>query len=106
MLSRLLWFILLIIASLADRNFYNILGVKRNATHKQIKKAYRDLSIIWHPDKNLGDEKAREKYQEINDAYEAIGDEEKRRKYDRGGEEALKQQGNNVSPFGDIFGNQ
>lgn len=80
-----------IVLSKAGRNFYKILGVQRSATQKEIKKAYKALSLKFHPDKNPGNAEAREKYQEINDAYEALGNEEKRRKYDWHGEEGLKQ---------------
>ena len=74
---------------LAGRDFYKILGLKKNATAAEIKKAYRKLSLQYHPDKNPGDEEALKKFQEINDANEALSDPDKRRKYDQGGEEAL-----------------
>lgn len=50
----------------ADRNYYEVLGIGRNAGAKEIKKAYRDLSKIWHPDKNPNNPEAEEKFAEIN----------------------------------------
>jgi len=88
----------------AGKDFYSILGVKRDASQREIKKAYRDLSLKWHPDKNKGNPEAEEKFVEISNAYEVLGDEEKRRKYDQFGEEGLKENGRThfSSPF-DIF---
>lgn len=63
------------------KNYYNILGVNEDADIKDIKKAFRELSLKWHPDRNKEPE-AINKIQEINEAYETIGDEEKRRLYD------------------------
>lgn len=71
------------------RDFYKILGVKRNATQSEIKKAYRKLSLKYHPDKNQGDDEALAMFQEINAANEVLSDQDKRRKYDQGGEDAL-----------------
>ena len=62
-----------------SKNFYDILGVKKNASQDEIKKAYRDLCKKYHPDKNGGDDT---KFKEINEAYDTLGDEEKRKKYD------------------------
>jgi curved DNA-binding protein len=64
------------------RDYYKILGVDRNAEEKDIKRAYRKLAVKYHPDKNPGDEKAEERFKEINEAYEVLGDPEKRAKYD------------------------
>ena len=77
-----------------SRDFYKILGVSRSATTSQIKKAYRKLAVKYHPDKNPDDEDAVHKFHDINDAYEALQDEEKRKIYDQHGEEGLKNQGN------------
>lgn len=93
----------------ADEDYYKTLGVPRNADATQIKKAYRDLSKKWHPDKNPGNSEAEEKFAQINSAYEVLKDEEKRRTYDQYGEDGLKKQaggrgGGGWNPFADFFG--
>ena len=97
--------------ALADqnRNFYKILGVKRSANEKEIKKAFKKMSLKYHPDKNKGDEKALEKYQDISAAYDILGDQDKRRKYDQCGEKCVNEQGGGgggdpFDIFGDFFG--
>eukprot|EP00916_Digyalum_oweni_P006062 GHVL01010452.1.p1 GENE.GHVL01010452.1~~GHVL01010452.1.p1 ORF type:complete len:367 (+),score=46.01 GHVL01010452.1:62-1102(+) len=74
----------------AGRDFYKILEIKRSATLGEIKKSYRKLSLKWHPDKNP-DEKAKERFADIAEAYEVLSDDEKKKTYDRHGEEGLKQ---------------
>lgn len=65
------------------KNYYEILGVPKNAAEKDIKSAYRKLARKWHPDANPGNQKAaEEKFKEIQEAYEVLGDSEKRKKYD------------------------
>lgn len=67
------------------KDYYKILGVPKDANVQMIKKSYRKLALEWHPDKHSGDEEvAKIKFTEINEAYEVLGDEEKRRKYDNG----------------------
>jgi molecular chaperone DnaJ len=73
------------------RDFYDILGVSKSANAAEIKKAYRALSLRYHPDKNQGDESAVDKFTDVSAAYDCLSDPEKRRKYDKGGEEALNQ---------------
>ena len=78
------------------KDYYQILGVPRNATKEQIKKAYRKLAMQHHPDRNPGKEKwANEKFKEINEAFSVLGDPEKRKQYDQFG---------TVGNIGDIFG--
>jgi len=65
------------------KDYYKILGVERNAAEKDIKRAYRKLAVRYHPDKNPGDARAEERFKEINEAYEVLGDPAKRAKYDQ-----------------------
>lgn len=71
------------------RDYYQILGVPRDATAKQIKEAYRKLSRKWHPDINPGNKEAEEGFKEISSAYDVLSSEDKRRLYDEFGEQAL-----------------
>ncbi|KAK9054490.1 hypothetical protein SSX86_025568 [Deinandra increscens subsp. villosa] len=73
-------------------DYYNILKVNRNATDEDLKKAYRRLAMIWHPDKNLNRNKteAEAKFKQISEAYDVLSDPQKRQIYDLYGEEALK----------------
>lgn len=64
------------------KNYYYFLGVKENASEEDIKKAYRKLSLKYHPDKNLGDDFFEHRFREIKEAYEMLNDPEKRRIYD------------------------
>lgn len=64
-------------------DLYKILGVQKNATQDEIKKAYRDLALKYHPDKNPGDSNAEEKFKTIQSAYDILGDSEKREIYDK-----------------------
>jgi curved DNA-binding protein len=78
------------------KDYYQILGVPRNATSEQIKKVYRKLAMQYHPDRNPGKEQwANEKFKEINEAFSVLGDPEKRGQYDQFG---------TVGNIGDIFG--
>ncbi|MGB2601788.1 MAG: molecular chaperone DnaJ [Candidatus Omnitrophota bacterium] len=88
-------------------DYYKILGVARNASAEDIKKAYRKLAVKYHPDKNPGDKEAEEKFKELSHAYEILGDQTKRSQYDQFGEAAF-QQGAGFGGFGfhdpsDIF---
>ena len=78
------------------RDYYGVLGVPRNASDEEIKKAYRKLAMKYHPDRNPGKEKwANEKFKEINEAYGVLGDPQKRKQFDQFG---------TVGNVGDIFG--
>lgn len=71
------------------RDYYEILGVDRNADAATIKKAYRKLAVKYHPDKNPGDKEAEDKFKELGEAYEALSDPDKRAAYDRYGHQAF-----------------
>ena len=64
------------------KDYYKILGVNKDASQDDIKKAFRKLSVKWHPDRNQGSKEAEEKFKEIAEAYEVLGDENKRKEYD------------------------
>lgn len=67
-------------------DYYSVLGVDKKASPDDIKKAYRKLAVKYHPDKNQGDKKAEETFKKVNEAYEVLSDEEKRKNYDRYGD--------------------
>ncbi|HQH95361.1 MAG TPA: DnaJ domain-containing protein, partial [Rectinema sp.] len=70
---------------MAKRDYYEVLGVPKTATKDEIKKAYRKLAIQFHPDKNPGNKTAEEKFKEATEAYEVLGDDQKRQAYDQFG---------------------
>ena len=74
----------------AQADFYTVLGVPRDASEADIKKAYRKLAMECHPDRNNGDKRAEEKFKEITEAYEVLRDSEKRAVYDRYGDAGLR----------------
>lgn len=97
------------------RDYYEVLGVSKNADAAEIKKAYRKLALQYHPDKNPGNKEAEEKFKEAAEAYDVLSNEEKRRKYDQFGHAGLGGAGAGgfgggmsmddiFSHFGDIFG--
>jgi len=64
------------------KDYYEVLGVNKSATQEEIKKAYRKLAVKYHPDKNPDNKQAEDKFKELSEAYEVLGDKEKRKKYD------------------------
>jgi len=99
---------------MAKRDYYEILGVDKNASQDDIKKAYRKIAIKYHPDKNPGDKDAEEHFKEAAEAYEVLSNTDKRAQYDRFGHSGMRGGGfgggggmsmeDIFSQFGDIFG--
>ena len=75
----------------AKRDYYDVLGVSRNADASTIKKAYRKLAKKYHPDTNQGDARAEQMFKEVNEAYDVLGDPEKKKMYDQFGHAAFDQ---------------
>lgn len=89
---------------MANNDYYQILGISKNATAADIKKAYRKLALQYHPDRNKGKE-AEEKFKEVNKAYEVLSDPQKRQTYDQFGAAAFEQGGpTGQGPFGGFGG--
>lgn len=93
---------------MAKRDYYEILGVDKNADAKEIKKAYRRVAMKHHPDRNEGDAASEELFKEASEAYEVLGDEQKRAAYDRFGHDGVDPNraggGHGAGGFSDIFG--
>lgn len=98
---------------MAKQDYYDVLGVSRNADQAEIKSAYRKLAIKYHPDKNPNNKEAEEKFKEAAEAYEVLSNPEKRQRYDRFGHSGGASGGfggggmnmeDIFSQFGDIFG--
>ncbi|RMF23806.1 MAG: molecular chaperone DnaJ, partial [Bacteroidetes bacterium] len=99
---------------MAKRDYYEVLGVPRNADAEAIKKAYRKLALKYHPDRNPGDKEAEEKFKEAAEAYEVLSDADKRARYDRYGHAGVDGNAGGFTGgmtvedifahFGDIFG--
>src|SRR5260370_42034830 len=81
------------------RDYYDVLGVNREAEGEEIKRAYRRLAMQYHPDRNVGNPEAEERFKEAAEAYEILHDAEKRQRYDRYGHAGLE--GMNVPHFND-----
>ena len=97
---------------MSKRDYYEILGVKKDSADGEIKKAYRQMALKFHPDKNPGNKEAEEHFKEAAEAYEILSNPEKRQRYDQFGHKGVNggggQGGMNMedifSHFGDIFG--
>ncbi|QJC36041.1 molecular chaperone DnaJ [Enterobacteriaceae endosymbiont of Donacia cincticornis] len=90
---------------MAKKDYYDILGISKNAEDREIKKAYKRLAIKFHPDRNPGNKNAENKFKEIKQAYEVLSDSKKRTAYDQYGHAAFEQEHiNNTADFSDIFG--
>src|SRR5210317_2404227 len=96
---------------MTKRDYYEILGVARNATDAELKKAYRRLAMKFHPDRNQDDDDAEARFKEAKEAYEILGDPRKRAAYDQFGHAGVEQAGGGpgggfsaADAFGDIFG--
>ncbi len=90
------------------KDYYATLGVSKQASEQEIKKAYRKLAVKYHPDKNPGDKQAEEKFKEISEAYAVLSDAEKKKQYDQFGDTGFHQRYSQEdifrgADFGDIF---
>src|SRR5688572_26680516 len=100
---------------MSKRDYYEVLGVSRDASADELKKAYRKVAMQFHPDRNPGDKSAEEKFKEAAEAYEILSDADKKAQYDRFGHAGVSGNGRGgyggganmediFSQFGDIFG--
>lgn len=93
---------------MSKRDYYEVLGVSRTVTSVEIKKAYRQKAMQYHPDRNAGDQKAEEAFKEVSEAYDVLKDEQKKAAYDRFGHDAFQNGGSGAGGagaggFSDIF---
>lgn len=95
---------------MAKKEFYDLLGINRDASDDDIKKAYRKMAMKYHPDRNPDSKDAEEKFKEIKEAYEVLSDSQKRATYDQYGHAGLEQNaggfgggGAGFGGFGDAF---
>ena len=76
---------------MAKKDYYEVLGINKNASTDEMKKAYRKLAMKYHPDRNPNDSEAEESFKEAAEAYEILSDDQKRAKYDRYGHEGIRE---------------
>ena len=99
---------------MANKDYYEVLGLEKGASDDEIKRAFRKLAIKYHPDKNQGNKEAEEKFKEINEAYQVLSDPEKKARYDQFGTADFDGSGfgaggfggfdfSDMGGFGDIF---
>ena len=86
------------------RDYYEVLGIDKNADDAAIKKAYRQLAKKYHPDMNPGDQEAEKKFKEASEAYAVLSDPDKRRQYDQFGHAGVSGAAGNGGPFGGFGG--
>ncbi len=89
----------------SKRDYYEVLGVSKNASDDEIKKAYRKLAVKYHPDKNPDDKEAEKKFKEINEAHDVLSDKQKRARYDQFGHAGVGGAGGNPFSGGGASGN-
>ncbi|MCG8592113.1 MAG: DnaJ domain-containing protein, partial [Proteobacteria bacterium] len=88
---------------MSKRDYYEVLGVPRDASEADLKKAYRKLALEYHPDRNPDDSAAEERFKEVSEAYAVLSDEQKRAQYDRFGHQGVGGPGG-APDFGDLGG--
>ncbi len=89
---------------MSKRDYYEVLGVSRDASAAEIKKAYRRVAMKHHPDRNPGNKESEDKFKEANEAFEVLSDDQKRGRYDQFGHDGVNPQGGaGAGDFGDIF---
>jgi len=91
------------VATVAKADYYEVLGVSRDVSEQDLKSAYRKQALKYHPDRNPGDQEAEEKFKEASEAYQVLGDPEKRAVYDRYGHAGVSGAGAGAGPFGGGF---
>lgn len=107
----MLWRLIIVVVTLvalvaivfAEKDYYAVLGLPKDTSERAIKKAYRKLSMKYHPDKNQGNQEAHDKFLEITEAYQVLSDPEKRRRYDMYGEDGIKDSAQGGGGFRDPF---